>query len=253
MKKRLIIANWKAHPATMAEARAWAGRIEAQLAVPRSVEVVIAPPFPFLSALGDVLKKVHLGAQDVFWEDIGPYTGAVSWRHVAELGVRTVIVGHSERRRIFGETDEMVNRKVHALIAAGMTPVVCVGEAEREGSEIPRSVEEQVRAALTGVRREDAASAVLAYEPIWAISTTPGARTADPEMAFRARLSLKKTLVDLYGGAAADRVRIIYGGSVTGDSLASFIKEGRMDGALVGGASLDPDGFVRMVRSLKGT
>ncbi|MDP3772552.1 MAG: triose-phosphate isomerase [bacterium] len=253
MKKILIIANWKAHPATLAEACTWAERIEAQLAVPRSTEVVIAPPSPFLSALGDILKKAHLGAQDVFWEDVGPYTGAVSWRHLAELGVRTVIVGHSERRRIFGETDEGVNRKVRALIAADMMPVVCVGETERDGSEIPRSVEEQVRAALVGVRREDIVSVALAYEPVWAISTTLGARAADPEMAFRARLSLKKTLVDLYGGAAADRVRIIYGGSVTGDSLASFIKEGRMDGALVGRASLDPDGFVRMIRSLKGT
>lgn len=252
MKKTIIIANWKAHPATVAEACAWAERIEARVSLSRGVELCVAPPFPFLATLGGILKKAHLGAQDSFWEDIGPYTGAVSWRHLAELGVRTVIVGHSERRRIFGETDALVNRKVRALLAVGMTPVVCVGETEREGSEIPRSVEEQVRAALAGVRREEAAGVVLAYEPIWAISTTPGAHAIDPEMAFRAVLSLKKTLVDLVGATAANRVRIIYGGSVTGDSLASFVKGGRMDGALVGGASLDPDELVRMVRSLKG-
>lgn len=248
MHKPLIIANWKMNPATFAEAVLLARKIERGLAGIRGVEVVIAPPFPFLMEVGRVLKKSKLGSQDIFWADIGPYTGEVSWRQLKEVGAEYAIIGHSERKLHIGENDEMINKKVRAALEHGVSPVLCIGERERAGNDIPGTVGEQLKNALRGVKKSFLKGLIVAYEPVWAISTMPGARPDTPDNAFRALVYIRKTITRLYGRTAGETVRIIYGGSVKAGNIASFLREGKMEGALVGGASLDPKEFVKIVR-----
>jgi len=245
--KPLIVANWKANPAALKDAISLARTIERGILPYQNIEVVIAPPFPFLLAVGKVLKKIRVGAQNTFWEDIGPYTGEVSWRQLKNCGVRYVIIGHSERRIHLGETDEMVNKKVKAVLANNLIPILCIGERERRDKEIPEIVGEQLKNALRGVKRPLVKNLVVAYEPIWAISTMPGARPDSPDDVFRAALFIRKNLADLYGRRSVDSVRIIYGGSVNATNIGFFLSEGKMEGALVGGASLDPQEFIKIV------
>jgi len=252
--EKLIIANWKSNPATIREAVLLAKKIERAVAQNlkiskfRNLEVVIAPPFPFLGAVGAVLQKTLLGAQDAFWEDVGPFTGEVSWRLLKVLGIRHVIVGHSERRMHAGETDGMVNKKVSALLAQGMIPILCVGEREREGNAIPEAVGVQLKNALQGLKPSSLGNLVVAYEPIWAISTTAGSLgPATPDNALQAAMYIRKMVGRQYGPGAAQKVRVIYGGSVNADNVVPFLREGKMEGALVGGASLRPDEFIRLL------
>lgn len=249
MRKPLIIANWKMNPPTVKEAVLLAHGIERGASRYRNVEVIVAPPFHFLMSLGRVLKRVHLGAQDSAWAEAGPYTGEVSWLQLQSIGVRHVIVGHSERRLHMGETDDMIQKKVDALLRHGMTPIVCIGERMRIGNDIPAVVGDQLKTALNGIARRVVKNLVVAYEPIWAISTVPGARPDTPDNAFRTKVYIQKILTGLYGRAAAQAVRIIYGGSVRSENAAPFLKEGKMDGALVGGASLDSGEFIRIIHA----
>ncbi len=245
--KPLIIANWKCNPDSPRRAVLLAQKIERAIGRARNVEVVIAPPYPFLVQVRRVLKKVKLGAQNVFWEDLGPYTGEVSWRQLKHLGVQYVIIGHSERRRYLEETDEMINKKVLATLDHGLIPVLCVGEWERSGNEIPAVVGEQLKRALKRVEPSRIKNLVVAYEPVWAISTNPGARADTPDSAFRALVYLRRLLASLCSRRAAEAVRIIYGGSVNAQNIYPFLKEGKMQGALVGGASLFPQEFAKIV------
>lgn len=249
MRKSLIIANWKMNPATARAAVLLAEKIEAGIVKKTRVSVVVAPPFPFISEVRSVIKKARIGAQDTFWEDAGPYTGAVSWRHLKTLGVNHVIVGHSERRIHLGETDEMVQKKVRALLENGMRPILCVGEKERIGNEIPDVVRDQLNIALAGIKKNLVANLVIAYEPVWAISTMPGARSDTPDGAFRAVIFVRKVLAELYGSEYAKSIPVIYGGSVNAANVSSFLQEGKMEGALVGGASLNPKEFVEIVHA----
>ncbi len=244
--RSLIVANWKANPATAKEAVALARSIERGISKYRNIEVVIAPPLLFLEAVGKVIKKLKLGAQDIFWDE-GPYTGEVSWRELKEAGVKYVIVGHSERKIHLGETDEMINKKTRAALEGGLTCVLCVGEQERVGNEISEILGEQLKHALDGVKKAYLKNLTVAYEPIWAISTTPGARANTPDNMFRAIVYIKKILTTLYGRRAADSVRVIYGGSVSADNIGPFLREGKAEGALVGRASLDPKEFIKLV------
>ena len=244
----LLIANWKANPDAPGRALLLAQKIERMLPASRKAEIVIAPPFPFLPVIGRALKKAKLGAQNVFWEDCGPYTGEVSWCHLRRFGIKYVIVGHSERRIHLGETDEMIAKKMTALLAHGMKPVLCIGERERDEGAIPAIVGEQLRAALSGVKKEWAKNIVIAYEPVWAISTMPDAKPDTPDNAFRATIYIRKILTDRFGRQEAARCRIIYGGSVSPENISSFLREGKMEGALVGGASLKPDVFAEIIR-----
>ncbi|TSC78175.1 MAG: triosephosphate isomerase (TIM) [Parcubacteria group bacterium Gr01-1014_33] len=249
MKKPLIIANWKMNPLTRKEAVLLAQEIEEGSRMVKDCEVVIAPPFPFLESIGAALKKSKLGAQNVFWEARGAYTGEISWDQVTRLKVRYVIVGHSERRIRLGETDEMVNKKVRACAEHGLMTVLCIGERERTGAEIPSIVGDQLRRALAGVKTNALKNLVVAYEPVWAISTNPGARADTPDNAFRARMYIKRILTELYGRHIAEEVRIIYGGSVNSTNISAFLEEGKMDGALVGGASLDRKEFLNILKA----
>jgi triosephosphate isomerase (TIM) len=215
------------------------------------VDVVICPAFTALRTVQTTIDganiPVALGAQNVFWLDAGAYTGEVSPPMLAKLNVVYVIVGHSERREYFGETDEGVNRKAKAVIAHGMTPIMCVGEtlAEREAGRTEAKVEGQVRAGLAGIPKAAVGGMVVAYEPIWAIGT---GRNATPEDAEAVCALIRTTVENLAGAEAAEGIRIQYGGSVKAGNIRSIMEQLDVDGALVGGASLDPEEFALIVR-----
>jgi triosephosphate isomerase len=212
------------------------------------VQVAVAPPFTALAAVAEALKgtRLELAAQDVHWEAQGAFTGEVSAAMLRDAGVRHCIVGHSERRQLFGESDGTVQKKTRALLAAGLLPIVCVGEtlAEREAGETMLVVSRQVRGALTGLSPGDLARLTVAYEPVWAIGT---GRTATTAQAQEVHAEIRRILRDI-GGAAADEVRIQYGGSVKPDNAAELMAQPDVDGALVGGASLEAASFAKIVK-----
>jgi triosephosphate isomerase len=214
-------------------------------------EVVVCPAFTALRSVQTVLEAddipMKLGAQNCHWEDQGAYTGEVSPTMLAKLNVSYVIVGHSERRQYFGETDETVNRKLKAVHKHGMTPIVCVGESleEREAGQTDTRVDGQIRGAFANVKAADAAGCVIAYEPIWAIGT---GKNATPEDANATIAVIRATVRDLYGDATASGMRILYGGSVKAGNIAALMAMPEIDGGLVGGASLEPDEFARVIQ-----
>jgi triosephosphate isomerase (TIM) len=216
-----------------------------------AVDVSIHPPFTALRSLQTVLDAdripIFLGAQNCFWETQGAYTGEVSPSMLAKLAVSYVIAGHSERRQLFGETDEVVNRKAIAVLAAGMTPIVCVGEtlAEREAGQTEGKCVSQLRGSLNGIPPAQVAGMVIAYEPIWAIGT---GKVATPDDAQGVIGTLRNDIGEVWGAETAAAVRIQYGGSVKPDNIAELMAEPDIDGALVGGASLNPDDFSRIIR-----
>jgi len=216
-----------------------------------AVEVVLCPPFTDLRSVQTTLESdripMALGAQNCHWEDRGAYTGEVSPPMLAKLNVRYVIAGHSERRQLFGETDEVVNRKVRAILGHGMTPILCVGETleERRSGVADERVDGQESAGLAGVSREQAGGLVIAYEPIWAIGT---GHNATPDDAQSTISSIRATVREVAGADAAASVRIQYGGSVKPGNIAALMEQPDVDGALVGGASLEADDFARIVR-----
>lgn len=215
------------------------------------VEVSVHPPFTALRSVQTLLDAdripIALGAQNCHWEDKGAFTGEVSPAMLAKLDVTYVIVGHSERREHFGETDEQVNRKVKAVLAHGMRPIMCVGEtlAEREAGQAAAKVDRQVRAGLAGLTAEQVATVVVAYEPIWAIGT---GRTATPDDAQEMCARVRAVVGEAFGDGAAAAVRVQYGGSVKPGNIAALMAGPDVDGALVGGASLDPDEFAQIVQ-----
>jgi triosephosphate isomerase len=248
-ESRLVVANWKMNPITESDAVRLVKAIAKVVGKPRA-RVVIAPPAVHLSAVRSVLPKGYvLGAQDGHEKDSGPMTGNTSLRTLYAYGVRTVIVGHSERRKD-GETDERVNAKVRTSLQLGMEPIVCVGELVRDAhGKYFGFVEAQVRAALKGVKRTEIERAVIAYEPVWAISTGDGkGHTATAADAHEMKLFIQKILVELYGRTIAMRVRILYGGSVNKGNVEELVAQGEVDGFLVGGASLKPDEFAAIIK-----
>lgn len=235
------------NPETSREAILLAYKIECGAAKMKNIRVIVAPPFPFLIPVARMLKKAKLCAQDSSWAEKGAFTGEVSWKQLKRLGVTHVIIGHSERRMYLNETDETVNKKIRALLTHGLIPILCIGEYQRTGKEIPAVVGEELKNALKGIKKNLVRKLIVAYEPIWAISTMPGARPDTPDNAFRAVVYIRKIITDLYGRACAERVRIIYGGSVKAHNVRSFLREGKMEGALIGGASLDAGEFIKIV------
>jgi len=251
MRKDLIVGNWKMN-ATHLEAIQMVQKLSYRLdhADYQRVDVGVCPPFTALRSVQTVIETDHLqirlGAQNVFWEESGAYTGEIAPGMLAALSVTLVIVGHSERREIFGETNEDVNRKVKAVLAAGMTPILCCGETEdeREAGVTEEKVGSQVRAGLAGLTPEQIAGMVVAYEPIWAIGT---GRTASDDDAGAMATFVRATIADI-AGDAADSTRILYGGSMNPGNVAGLMAKKDIDGGLVGGASLDPDTFASVIR-----
>jgi triosephosphate isomerase len=251
-RRDLIVGNWKMH-ATHLEAIQMVQKLSYRLEVGdyERVEVVVAPPFTALRSVQTVIEAdkmlIRLGAQHVHWEEKGAFTGEVAPGMVQKLNVAHVIVGHSERRAFFGETDETVNRRAKAVLAHEMTPIVCVGETleQREGGRTEEVVVGQVRGGLAGIEAERVAASSVAYEPVWAIGT---GRNADPDTAGAVVELIRDTVRSLAGEGAAEGVRILYGGSVNAGNIKGFMAKRHIDGALVGGASLDPDSFAAIVR-----
>jgi triosephosphate isomerase len=250
-RRPLIAGNWKMHHdhlVAIQVVQKLSYRLEKEDF--EDVDVVVCPPFTDLRTLQTLIQGDQLlfglGAQNCHWEDAGAYTGEVSPQMLAKLEVEYVIVGHSERRQLFGETDEIVNRKVKAVLRHAMTPIVCVGETleEKEAGATSARVADQIRGAFAGVKRDAAEACVVAYEPIWAIGT---GRNATPEDANATIGVVRSTLRELHG-EVADGMRILYGGSVKPGNTAELMAQPEIDGALVGGASLDPDDFARIVR-----
>ena len=248
MRTPIIAGNWKMYK-TVAEATSLVKGMLGDLQALETVERVLCPPFTALSTVAGLVQGtgIGVGAQDLFWEKEGAYTGEISPQMVKELA-GYVIIGHSERRQYFGETDETVNRKVHAALAVGLVPIVCVGEnlAQNEAGETEQFVSGQVRRGLAGLTAEQARRLVIAYEPIWAIGT---GKPATGENANRIiGRAVRDSLSQLFGSEVAESIRIQYGGSVKAANIAEFISQPEIDGALVGGASLKADEFVSIVR-----
>lgn len=247
MRKPIIAGNWKMHK-TVAEALELIQELGKLVADARA-EVVVCPPFtalyPSRSALG--ASGIRLGAQDVYWENQGAFTGEISPLMLKDAGCDFVIIGHSERRQYFNETDETVNKKLKAALAQGLTPILCVGEslAEREAGTTERLVGSQVKSDLAGLAPEQVSAMIIAYEPIWAIGT---GRTASADDANAVCAFVRRTVAELFGSAVAEKVRVQYGGSVKPDNIAELMAKSDIDGALVGGASLDAATFAKIVK-----
>ncbi len=248
-RKPLIAGNWKMHT-TADEARRLAAAIRDAVAGAEGVDILLCPPFTSIPAAAGELagSPIKLGAQNVFYEETGAFTGEVSPPMLKVWGVEYVIVGHSERRQYFGETDEVVNKKVRAALRGDLKPIVCVGEKleERESGEGWKDiVRGQVIAGLDGVGEGGVAAVTVAYEPIWAIGT---GKTATPEMANEAHSLIREAVTENFGGRFAEGMRILYGGSVKPENIKELMAEPDVDGALVGGASLKAETFVPIIR-----
>jgi triosephosphate isomerase len=245
----LVAGNWKMNK-TAAEARDLVSAMSARLGAISNVEKVLCPPFLAIPAVASMLEgsEIGVGAQDLHWEEKGAFTGEVSPGMVKEF-CRYVIIGHSERRAYFGETDETVNRKLHAAMKIGLTPIVCVGEtlAQYESGTTAEVVRRQISVGLAGIDSATAAKIVVAYEPIWAIGT--GKASSGENANHVHKDVIRPALSDLYGAANAQAIRILYGGSVTAANAAEFFAYPDIDGALVGGASLKPDEFVAITKA----
>jgi triosephosphate isomerase (TIM) len=249
MRKKILAANWKMN-LTQSEAESYFAAFDSEIGEVDDVEVVIIPPFtaiPALVSASEKMPSIRIGAQNMHWEKSGAFTGEISATMLRALFVKYVILGHSERRTLFGETDEIVNRKVRAALEAGLRPIFCIGESlrERDAGKVEEVLSRQVRLGLEGVAQKDLSEIVVAYEPCWAIGT---GRTATPAEAEEAHAHVRSTLTEISSAAVADRIRIQYGGSVKPENTEELMRQKDIDGALVGGASLDPRGFVRIIR-----
>ena len=243
MKRMFICGNWKMNT-DRRKAVELAGALKASASTSEAVEVGACPPFVYLEAVSEVLSGsgASLGGQNMYFEAEGAFTAEISAAMLLDVGCSYVILGHSERRHVMGEGDEIINRKVHAAFAAGLKPILCVGELldEREAGETRSVVERHVREGLNGVSSDDAANAVLAYEPVWAIGT---GKTATPDQANEVHEFIRGLLTDMYDAETAASIRIQYGGSVKSENAYELMSQPEVDGALVGGASLKGDSF----------
>jgi triosephosphate isomerase len=244
----LVAANWKMYK-TVREARQFVEDLQAQTGPCEDREVTIAPPFTALAEAGKVLqqKGFSLAAQDCHWETQGAFTGEVSVGMLRDVGCRYVIVGHSERRQLFGETDEVVQKKVAAVLRQGLVPIVCLGETlpQREAGQTFDVVVRHLAGALEGVSPEDAGRLVIAYEPVWAIGT---GKTASPAQAQEVHAFLRERSAALFDKTIANQIRIVYGGSVKTDNVDALMAQPDIDGLLVGGASLEVASFRRIIQ-----
>ena len=248
MRRPIIAGNWKMNM-TVNEATVFVQSLRDLLHDVRNVDIVVCPPFPALADVSKILQgtSISLGAQNMHWELQGAYTGEVSAKMLLTAGCRYVILGHSERRLHFGETDDGVKKKVATALDSGLIPIVCVGERieEREAGQTEQVVERQLAGAVQGLSQEEMSRIVIAYEPVWAIGT---GRAATPEMADDVHRYLRELIQRMYGDKISSSARIQYGGSVTDENAVSLLTLPDIDGALVGGASLKTESFTKIVR-----
>jgi triosephosphate isomerase (TIM) len=248
MRMPFIAGNWKMYK-SVADAVKYVKELRGLVKDVEGVEIVVAPPFTALHSAAEAARNSNVGvaAQDLYWEREGAFTGEVSGPMIREAGAEYVIIGHSERRTYFGETDASVNRKVAAAFAGGLTAIVCIGETldQRDRNETMAVLDRQIKESLDRVTGEQLSGMVLAYEPVWAIGT---GRNATPAQAGEAHFHIRQRLKQWFGLDASERCRVLYGGSVKPDNIAKLIAEPDVDGALVGGASLDPKSFFAIIQ-----
>ncbi|MDD5738196.1 MAG: triose-phosphate isomerase [Candidatus Omnitrophica bacterium] len=251
MRKPIIAGNWKMYK-TSGEALELVNGLKSELKGESAVDIVVCPPFTAIAKVADALKgsNIGFGAQDMYWEEEGAFTGEVAPKMITDLGCGYCIIGHSERRTYFHETNDTVNKKVKAALKHGLTPIVCVGERleERDSGKTFDVVKDHVEGGLSGLTKEDALKVVIAYEPVWAIGT---GRTATPEQAQEVHKYIRSLLGKMFGEEVSSKVRIQYGGSVKPDNVKAIMAGPDIDGALVGGASLKVKDFAEIVRQSK--
>ena len=248
MRKPIIAGNWKMHK-TVVESVATVIELKAHVSGISDREIVVCPVFTALKFVCDALanSNIKVGAQNLFWEEKGAFTGEISAPQIKETGCSHVIIGHSERRQYFHETNETVGKKILAALKAGLTPIVCIGEtlAEREAGNAFTVNEKQIKESLASISEEQMKKLVVAYEPVWAIGT---GKVASPEQAEEVHLCIRKAISSMFGKDIADTIRILYGGSVKPDNIAILMAKENIDGALVGGASLEAESFAKIVK-----
>ena len=246
-RKPVIAGNWKMYK-TQQEARDFFAAFKPLVAATTHCEIIVAPPFTAIAASAEAASGSAIGiaAQDLYWANEGAFTGEVSPRMLVEAGCRAAIIAHSERRQFFGETDESANRKVKAALAGGLTPILCVGEtlAQREAGDTQKVLDRQFRGSLAALTPSEFSRIIMAYEPVWAIGT---GRTATPEIAAEAHKFLRDLAASSFTAEAAASLRILYGGSVKPENVKGLMAQAEIDGALVGGASLDARQFAAIV------
>jgi triosephosphate isomerase len=253
MRKKIVAANWKMNM-TQREAERFIDSLVLELEDVRDVDVVIIPPFTILSKMAELLEKkaqsIKVGAQNMYWERNGAFTGEISAAMLRDLFIHYVVLGHSERRTLFGETDEIVNRKVRAALDASLKPIVCIGETleQRDKGNVQKILSIQLQGSLKGLSDKELQETVLAYEPVWAIGT---GRNATPEQAQEAHAFIRRIVREMSDEVTADRIRIQYGGSVKPENARDLMTQPNIDGALVGGASLDPRSFAEIVKAAR--
>ena len=249
----LMAGNWKMN-LNQKEAVELSEAVRKGCSPDEKTEVLFAPSYPLLGSVGGIIAgtNIRLAAQDMHWEEKGAYTGAVSPLQIKDAGCTHVILGHSERRTYFGDTDDKVNKKVAAAIKNSITPIVCIGETleERESQKTYRVLETQIKGGLEGFLSSELSSLIIAYEPVWAIGT---GKTATPEQAQDAHLFIRRQIAGLYGNDFAANIRILYGGSVKADNVDRIMAQPDVDGALVGGESLKADKFLRIIHFQQAT
>jgi len=247
-RKPIIAGNWKMYKVRK-EAADLANALANSVGTYADVDVVLCPPYTALETVGAAIRgtKIALGAQNCHWAEQGAYTGEISPAMLVDVGCRYVIIGHSERRQYFAETDESINKKAQSAYRHGLTPIICVGETlqERQAGSTEAVVSAQVRGCLAGLPAEKVAESVIAYEPVWAIGT---GQTATKEQAQEVHALIRKLVAEMFSPAVAEQIRIQYGGSVKPQNIAELMAQPDIDGALVGGASLEADSFTAIVR-----
>lgn len=247
-RRKFVAGNWKMNT-TLEEAKELAKSVVATVGNVNDVDVAVCPPYTNLSAVAEILKgsSIKLGAQDVHWEAKGAFTGKVSCDMLKSVGVTYVIIGHSEQRQYFNETDETVNKKAKATLASGLLPIICVGETldERKSGKMNAVIEKQTKGAFIGISASDASKCTIAYEPVWAIGT---GETATPQQANDAHIFIRKIVEQLYGKEIANSLRIQYGGSMKPNNAKELLAQSDVDGGLIGGAALKASDFAGIVK-----
>ena len=248
MRTPIIAGNWKLNN-TVSEAVSLTTALKPLVAGCRDVEIIVAPPFTALASVSSTIadSNIRLAAQDVYWEDSGAFTGEISAPMLKDVGCDYVIIGHSERRQYFGETNESVNQKVKAVLGHGLMPIICVGEQleERESGQTEAVIESHVTGGIAGLSATDVYSCVIAYEPVWAIGT---GKTATPDQAQEVHAFIRGLLTAAHSAEVASQIRIQYGGSVKPENASELMTQPDVDGALVGGASLEAESFAQIVK-----
>jgi len=247
--KKFIVANWKCNPTTDKKAKQLFLSVKRGLKNKKNTEVVICPPFCYLTIINNNLSFIKLGAQNCFFEDKGAYTGEVSCEMLKSLKCKYVIIGHSERRMIFGETDEIVNRKIKKTLKFGLEPIFCIGETakEKQQGRTFKVLEREIKKGLEKVSKREIEKVIIAYEPIWAIGSN---NCCEEDKIMTVALFIRKFISRLYNKKIAKKIRILYGGSVNSQNAINYLKNPEIQGLLIGGASLKPKEFIKIVKTL---